>query len=64
MPLEEAMALIDGRDDWTAQPPINVPRHPAEKFLSGMTIVIDPGHGGEDGGNTSTQPTGYKAVPS
>ena len=61
MSVAEAMKLIDTRDDWTKHPPINVPRHPAEKFLKDLTIVIDPGHGGEDGGNTSTQPAGYKA---
>src|SRR5690242_18740585 len=61
MSVAEAMKLIDSRDDWTKYPPINVPRHPAEKFLKDLTIVIDPGHGGEDGGNSSTQPAGYKA---
>ena len=61
MSVEQAMKLIDRRDDWTTRPPISVPRHPAEKFLKDLTIVIDPGHGGDDGGNTSTQPTGYKA---
>jgi N-acetylmuramoyl-L-alanine amidase len=61
MQLDEAMRLIDLRAGWTAHPPINVPRHPAEKFLADMTIVIDPGHGGQDGGNSSTRPAGYKA---
>jgi N-acetylmuramoyl-L-alanine amidase len=61
MAVPEAMSLIDSRDDWIAHPPINVPRHPAEKFLKDVTIVIDPGHGGTDGGNTSTKPAGYKA---
>lgn len=61
MSLEEAMHLIDRRAEWTAHPEINIPRHPAEKFLKDMTIVIDPGHGGEDGGATSTKPAGYKA---
>ena len=55
------MRLIDARAEWTAHPPINVPRHPAEKFLADVTIVIDPGHGGTDGGNSSTKPAGYKA---
>jgi N-acetylmuramoyl-L-alanine amidase len=41
------MKLIDQRDTWTALPPINIPRHPAEKFLANMTIVVDPGHGGD-----------------
>ena len=57
----EAMGLIDRRDEWTAHPPVNIPRHPAEKFIKDVTIVIDPGHGGTDGGNISTQPAGYKA---
>jgi N-acetylmuramoyl-L-alanine amidase len=57
----EAMELIDQRAEWTELGQINVARHPAEKYLKGMTIVIDPGHGGTDGGNISTQPAGYKA---
>jgi N-acetylmuramoyl-L-alanine amidase len=61
MQLDAAMRLIDARADWTTYPPINVPRHPAEKFLADMTIVIDPGHGGTDGGNTTTRPASYKA---
>jgi N-acetylmuramoyl-L-alanine amidase len=61
MTVPEAMTLIDRRDEWTTLPAINVPRHPAEKFLKDLTIVIDPGHGGTDGGNTSTKPAGYKA---
>ena len=63
MQLEEAMRLIDARDDWAKHPPINVPRHPAEKHLAELTIVLDPGHGGEDGGDNSTRPAGYKAGP-
>lgn len=59
MPLEAAMRLIDTRADWTAHPPINVPRHPAEKHLAGMTIVLDPGHGASDG---KTDPK-YKRGP-
>ena len=61
MQLDEAMRLIDARAEWTTHPPINVPRHPAEKLLADLTIVIDPGHGGTDGGNTSTRPASYKA---
>src|SRR5687767_7413382 len=61
MQLDEAMRLIDARAEWTTHPPIHVPRHPAEKFLADMTIVIDPGHGGTDGGNTTTRPASYKA---
>ncbi|HEV2294135.1 MAG TPA: N-acetylmuramoyl-L-alanine amidase [Tepidisphaeraceae bacterium] len=61
--LEDAIKLIDARPDWTDFPPINIPRHPAEKHLRGMVIVIDPGHGGEDGGDNSKQSPGYKAGP-
>jgi N-acetylmuramoyl-L-alanine amidase len=57
------MTLIDRRAEWTAHPTINIPRHPAEKFLRDLTIVIDPGHGGEDGGGNSKQRPGYKAGP-
>jgi N-acetylmuramoyl-L-alanine amidase len=63
MPIDEAMKLIDARATWTDLPPIDVPRHPAEKYLRGMVIVIDPGHGGIDGGDSTTQPSGYKAGP-
>src|SRR5688572_17098879 len=63
MSLREAMRLIDDRDAWTDHPILNVPRHPAEKFLQGMIICLDPGHGGEDGGDNSKQPPGYKAGP-
>lgn len=61
--LEEAMKLLDHRADWAELPPLNVPRYDAEKFIKGMTIVIDPGHGGTDGGNSSTRPAAYKAGP-
>lgn len=61
MPLEQAMRLIDNRAAWTDLQPINVPRNPAEKHLKDLTIVIDPGHGGTDGGSASTRPAGYKA---
>src|SRR4051812_24594526 len=49
MSMDRAMRLIDDRPGWTDFPRIDVPRHPAEKFLKDVTIVIDPGHGGEDG---------------
>jgi N-acetylmuramoyl-L-alanine amidase len=57
MPLERAMKLIDDRAAWTDYPPINLPRHPAEKYLSGWTIVLDPGHGGDDGGASDRRAT-------
>jgi N-acetylmuramoyl-L-alanine amidase len=63
MSIEDALKLVDARPAWTDFPPLDIPRHPAEKFLRGMVIVIDPGHGGEDGGDSTTQPAGYKAGP-
>ncbi len=59
----DAVKLLDHRDDWNSLPPPSFPRYPAEKFLKGLTIVIDPGHGGTDGGNISTRPSIYKAGP-
>ncbi|HTL29935.1 MAG TPA: N-acetylmuramoyl-L-alanine amidase [Tepidisphaeraceae bacterium] len=56
--LDDAMALIDHRDDWATLPQQSVPRHPAEKFLKDMTIVLDPGHGGSENGATATVPDG------
>src|SRR5438105_1742652 len=47
MPIEQAMNLLDHRSSWTKIQPIDLPRHPAEKYLDGMTIVLDPGHGGD-----------------
>ena len=63
MSLRDAMRLIDDRDAWADHPLLNIPRHPAEKYLQGMIICLDPGHGGEDGGDNSKQPPGYKAGP-
>src|SRR6266446_570835 len=48
MSIDEAMKLIDSRDAWADHPAINVPRHPAEKYLKGLVIVLDPGNGGKD----------------
>ncbi|MGB7159552.1 MAG: N-acetylmuramoyl-L-alanine amidase, partial [Tepidisphaeraceae bacterium] len=62
--IEDALKLIDARPAWTDLPPIDLPRHPAEKHLRGMVIVIDPGHGGEDGGDNSKESPRYKAGPS
>ncbi len=47
--LEVAAARLDDRPAWgdflpAAERP---PRHPGEKYLEGMTIVLDPGHGGD-----------------
>jgi N-acetylmuramoyl-L-alanine amidase len=55
--VEDAMKLIDARAEWTDLPPINVPRHPAEKYLRDWIIVIDPGHGGTNAGDTATRPS-------
>ncbi len=41
------MKALDHRADWHDLAGPTFPRHPAEKFLSGLTIVIDPGHGGD-----------------
>ena len=61
MPLEQAMKLIDARASWTSFSPINIPRHPAEKHLAGMTIVLDPGHGGDAAKpNWKRGPTGVR----
>src|SRR4051812_208693 len=56
MPVEDAMALIDNREEWRAHPAINIPRHPAEKYLKDLVIVLDPGHGGKD--HNGKGPTG------
>jgi N-acetylmuramoyl-L-alanine amidase len=47
--LDRAMAVLDDRPAWGDFPDIAtlVPRHPAEELLVGMTIVLDPGHGGD-----------------
>ena len=56
MSIDNAMKLIDARDDWHDFPPITVPRHPSEKYLKGLIIVLDPGHGGKD--HNGKGPTG------
>jgi N-acetylmuramoyl-L-alanine amidase len=56
MSLDDAMKLIDHREDWRAHLSINVPRHPAEKYLKDLVIVLDPGHGGKD--HNGKGPTG------
>ena len=48
--LDEAMSLLEDRPAWGEVPPVDaarLPRHPAEKALAGLTIVLDPGHGGD-----------------
>lgn len=55
--LEEAFARLDPRDPWADLPALNVPVHPAEKYMAGWAIVIDPGHGGH------ADKPGYKRGP-
>ena len=55
--LEQAQAVLDDRPAWTDLPPLMVPRHPAQKYLAGWAIVIDPGHGGH------ADRVGYKRGP-
>lgn len=46
--LDEAMAYLDDRGAWEDHGrPLTVPKHPAEKYLEGWCIVLDPGHGGK-----------------
>ncbi|QDU72993.1 N-acetylmuramoyl-L-alanine amidase family protein [Mucisphaera calidilacus] len=57
-PLEEAMARLQDRDAWDPDGVyLPIPRHPAEKYLEGMVIVLDPGHGGK------ADVAGYKRGP-
>ena len=57
-PLGRAMLLLDQRPDWeTHSRPLDVPRHPAEKHLKDMVIVLDPGQGGK------AHVAGYKRGP-
>lgn len=47
-PLTDVTALLDERAPWADhERPISVPRHPAEQFLHGWVIALDPGHGGD-----------------
>lgn len=56
--LEEAMSFLDSARDWEDHGrPLDVPRHPAQKYLNGMIIVLDPGHGG------MAHVAGYKRGP-
>ncbi len=55
--LDKAMSRLDHRPDWKHYSQLDLPRHPAEKFLGGWVIVLDPGHGGE------AHKKGYKRGP-
>jgi len=56
---DEAYAMLSTRPDWREHGPMSLPRHPAEKHLKGLVIVLDPGHGMSDG---KTDPK-YKRGP-
>jgi|GEM_PF-280353 len=57
---DQAMALLNNRPPWDGTyAPQLFARHPAEKYLKGMVIVLDPGHGGK-----SLEVKGYKTGPS
>ncbi|MEM1098913.1 MAG: N-acetylmuramoyl-L-alanine amidase [Planctomycetota bacterium] len=58
MTMDEALSRLDAADDWLEHPPLNLPRHPAEKYLEGWVIVLDPGHGGK-----SLEVPGWKTGP-
>lgn len=46
--LDVALAYLDDRGAWEDHGrPLAVPKHPAEKYLEGWCIVLDPGHGGK-----------------
>ncbi len=45
--LETALERLEHRAEWRRWDPIEHPRHPAETFLEGWVIVLDPGHGGD-----------------
>lgn len=58
--LAQAMAVLDARDQHAWQDhgrALRVPRHPAEKYLEGWVVVLDPGHGGK------ADVAGYKRGP-
>jgi N-acetylmuramoyl-L-alanine amidase len=55
--LDKAMGRLDDRPDWKSFGKLDLPRHPAQKYLEGMVIVLDPGHGGE------AHKAGYKRGP-
>jgi N-acetylmuramoyl-L-alanine amidase len=56
--LDEALARLEDRGPWEDHArPLAVPRHEAEKYLAGMVVVLDPGHGGK------ADVAGYKRGP-
>ncbi len=56
--LDTALAYLDDRGAWEDHGRVlDVPRHPAEKYLAGWVIVLDPGHGG------MAHVAGYKRGP-
>lgn len=55
--LAVAQQRLAEREPWTDFPPLMTPVHPAQKYLDGWAIVIDPGHGGH------ADKVGYKRGP-
>lgn len=55
--LEDAFARLENREDWTDFADLQLPVHPAEKYMQGWAIAIDPGHGGH------ADQEGYKRGP-
>ncbi len=56
--LDRALERLATRDNWEDHGrPLHLPKHPAEKYLRGMIVVLDPGHGGK------ADVEGYKRGP-
>ena len=55
--LEQAEQRLQNRGPWTEFPELSLAQHPAEKYLAGFAIVLDPGHGGH------ADQEGYKRGP-
>lgn len=58
MSLDEALAMLDNRPAWDGWDDGRYPVHPAQKYLEGLVIVLDPGHGAK-----SLEVPGYKMGP-
>ncbi|PIE23476.1 MAG: hypothetical protein CSA62_07615 [Planctomycetota bacterium] len=60
--LEAVLEQLKHRGEWQDHArPLPAPRHPAEKYLKGWIIVLDPGHGGRaDAAGYKRGPTGVR----
>ena len=62
--MRQALAALRPADRaaWTDHPPLNLPVHPAETYLRGWVIALDPGHGGRglDDPTWKAGPTGVR----